>query len=65
MLFALIVFGAASYLYGNLTDNLRRQGLRTGFEFLDQPAGFQIPFSSFRSSQTVQDALQVGVKNTA
>ncbi|MGH3093292.1 MAG: amino acid ABC transporter permease [Gaiellaceae bacterium] len=52
------------YLFDNLVDNMRRQGLRTGFEFLDQPAGFAIPDSDFRSSQSIQDALVVGVKNT-
>jgi general L-amino acid transport system permease protein len=54
----------AAYLYNNLLTNLRNQGIRTSFAYLDGPAGFQIPFSDFRSSQPVRAAVRTGVLNT-
>jgi general L-amino acid transport system permease protein len=53
------------WLRSNLISNLRRQGLRTDFGYLDQPAGFRIPGSAFSSGQPVSEALVVGLKNTA
>ena len=52
------------FLYTNVTYNLDRAGLPTGFSYLKQPAGFAIPDSDFRSSQSLRDALVVGVQNT-
>jgi general L-amino acid transport system permease protein len=40
------------------------RGIRTGFEFLDQRAGFTIVGSEFRSSQTISEALLVGLGMT-
>ena len=40
------------------------QNIPTGFDFLDQPAGFPIPASDFRQTQPVQDALVEGLLNT-
>lgn len=60
---ALVVVGFA-YLWNNLADNLRRLGIRTDFEFLDQPAGFRIAGSEFRPSESVTAALRNGAKNT-
>jgi general L-amino acid transport system permease protein len=65
VLFALAVVGLIWFLYGNLLENLRSQGIRTDFGYLDQPAGFQIAGSEFRASQDVATALRVGVGNTA
>jgi general L-amino acid transport system permease protein len=62
-LFAVVV--VLLYLYENVTDNLRRLGITTDFRYLRQPAGFAIPDSDFRSSQTLFDAVLVGVQNTA
>ncbi len=53
------------YLWDNLVTNFDRLGIRSDFEFLDQPAGFAIPDSDFRSSQSILDALIQGAKNTA
>lgn len=53
------------YLADNLTTNQRQRGIRTDFGFLNQPTGFAIADSDFRSSQPIRDALAVGVKNTA
>jgi len=62
-LFVVIVF--LLYLWGNLTGNLDRLGIRTDFRFLRQPAGFAIPDSGFRSSQSVGAAFIEGARNTA
>jgi general L-amino acid transport system permease protein len=51
-------------LLENLTTNLRLQGIRTDFGYLDQPAGFDIADADFRPSQSIWDAIQVGAVNT-
>lgn len=53
------------WLLDNVLTNLNRLGIGTSFDFLDQPAGFRIPDSDFRASQSLGDAIFVGVKNTA
>ncbi len=53
------------YLFSNMQANLRQVGIPTGFGFLDQPTGFVIPDSDFRSTQSNLDALVVGIGNTA
>ncbi len=64
-LFLLAVLGFVLYVYDNLATNLDERGIRTDFRYLRQQAGFAIPDSDFRSSQTVFDALVVGARNTA
>ncbi|MBK5223940.1 MAG: ABC transporter permease subunit [Acidimicrobiia bacterium] len=64
LLFALGVVAVVTWLFGNLVTNLDQIGLSTDFDFLDQPAGFQILGSDFRASQTVRDAFVVGITNT-
>jgi general L-amino acid transport system permease protein len=51
-------------LLENLTTNLRVQGIRTDFGYLQQPAGFAIADADFRPSQSIWDAIQVGAMNT-
>ncbi len=63
--FLLLVLAFLLYVWGNLTGNLERLGIRTDFRHLRQPAGFAIPDSDFRSTQSVFDALLVGAQNTA
>jgi general L-amino acid transport system permease protein len=53
------------WLFDNVVGNLERLGIGTSFDFLDQPAGFRIPDSDFRTSQSLGDAILVGVGNTA
>ena len=53
------------YLFANVTRNLDRLGIGTSFDYLSQPAGFAIPDSDFRSTQSLSAALLVGVQNTA
>jgi general L-amino acid transport system permease protein len=51
-------------LWENLTTNLRVQGIRTDFGYLQQPAGFDIADADFRPSQSIWDAIKVGAFNT-
>jgi general L-amino acid transport system permease protein len=51
-------------LVENLTTNLRVQGIRTDFGYLQQPAGFAIADADFRPSQSIWDAIKVGAMNT-
>jgi general L-amino acid transport system permease protein len=64
-LFLLLVGLFLLYLYDNLVTNLRELGIRRDFRYLRQPAGFAIPDSDFRSSQSIFQALLVGIENTA
>ena len=48
----------------NLSANLSRLGLETGYGFLRQPAGFDIAGADFQASDTVLAALRVGALNT-
>src|SRR5918999_1968251 len=51
-------------LWENLTTNLRVQGIRTDFGYLQQPAGFAIADADFRPSQSIWDVIKVGAFNT-
>lgn len=57
---ALIVY----ILWFNVTNNLRAQGIRTDFAFLDQPSGTPIADSPIGSGATVRRALTRGLQNT-
>ncbi|MGH8911084.1 MAG: amino acid ABC transporter permease [Acidimicrobiia bacterium] len=63
---AVAVVGAVIYiLWFNLTNNLRRQGISSDFDFLDQPIGVNIAGSNVGARANVRSALLVGLKNTA
>lgn len=64
ILFIAAVVALGWYLWGNLRVNARRTGLDLGFRFLQQPAGVDIPDSSFRPTQPIKDAILVGLINT-
>ncbi len=55
-----------SSIWGNLTANMARQNIRTGFGFLDNTASFEIGFKliEYDRSSTFGDALLVGFLNT-
>ncbi len=53
------------YLWGNLTTNLTRQGIRTDWGFIDQPIRFAIPDVANSASLPFWRAMLVGIKNTA
>src|SRR5688572_17726792 len=64
---AAFLLGVVLFLLGlweNLTTNLRVQGIRTDFGYLQQPAGFAIADADFRPSQSIWDAIKVGAVNT-
>jgi general L-amino acid transport system permease protein len=61
---AAVIVAIVWYLVGNYLDNAEQKGLNTGFQFLDQPAGFPIPSSDFRQAQRTQDAIVEGLFNT-
>ncbi|MGI8517407.1 MAG: hypothetical protein ACR2ME_03560, partial [Acidimicrobiia bacterium] len=62
---ALVAVGALVYvLFFNGTNNLRARGIRTDFEFLDQPFGVRIAGSDLSPGAPVRVALINGVKNT-
>lgn len=51
-------------LFFNVTNNLRRQGIRTDFSFLDQPFGVRIAGSDFNPGSSVRGAFFNGIRNT-
>jgi general L-amino acid transport system permease protein len=64
----LAVVGAVAaliwWLYGNYTENASRQNIPTNFDFLDNPANFQITGNSLSQSAPVREALKEGLINT-
>ncbi len=54
------------FLLSNTLENMRVRGIQSGFDFLKQPAGFEIGESiiNFDSSDSYGKALLVGVTNT-
>jgi general L-amino acid transport system permease protein len=62
--FVVAVGAILLWLVDNTVGNLERRGIDTGFDFLEQPAGFRIPGSDFRTSQSIGDAILVGVETT-
>ncbi len=64
VLFLVVVASVIWWLIDNLLVNLDRIGIDLSFDYLDQPAGFQIAGSDFRPTQPVRDVLIVGFLNT-
>jgi general L-amino acid transport system permease protein len=61
---AVIVVAGLLWLFGNVRTNSEQLNIPTGYAYLDQPASFPIPGSSFRPTQPVSDALMEGLLNT-
>jgi general L-amino acid transport system permease protein len=61
---AAIVLIVLYVLWFNLTNNLRAAGLPTGFDFLTQPLGVDIPGSDISPSAPIWRGLLNAVKNT-
>ena len=61
-----LIFGAGFYLLGNTLENMRLRGIKSGFDFLLQPAGFAIGESiiPFDSAESYGKAFLVGLSNT-
>jgi general L-amino acid transport system permease protein len=51
-------------LWFNVTNNMRARGVRTDFNFLDQPFGVRIAGSDLSPSAPVRSALLNGIRNT-
>ncbi len=71
LFFQVIVLGGlllgGGYIVNNTMDNLARQGIASGFGFLDTTAGFAIgysPFLEYSEENTYARALTVGLLNT-
>jgi general L-amino acid transport system permease protein len=59
-----VVVGFLVWIYGNYTDSTSQQNIPTTFDFLDNPATFQITGSPLSPNAPIRDALVVGVLNT-
>ena len=62
----IVLFGAIAYLMSNLFDNLEQAGLNISYEFLGEPAGYDINqrLIEYTSQSTHLRATIVGVLNT-
>ena len=52
------------WLWGNYTENAANQNIPTNFDFLDNPANFQITGNELSPNAPVRDALYEGLLNT-
>lgn len=59
-----VVVAIVSWLWGNYTTNSAEANIPTGFDFLDNPASFQITGNSLSQSASVREALYQGLLNT-
>ena len=62
----IVLFAIFAYLAGNAIENLERQGIASGFGFLDMRAGFDMKESliSYSAESTYARAYLVGLVNT-
>ena len=67
-LLQLLVVGAVLaflwWLYGNYTESVENQNIPTNFDFLDNPANFQITGNPLSANAPVRDAIVEGLLNT-
>jgi general L-amino acid transport system permease protein len=59
-----IAFAIVAWLYGNYVENSQRLNIPTNFNFLDNPAQFQITGNSLSQNAPVRQALYEGFLNT-
>ena len=61
-----VLVAAGAYLFHNTLENMRVRGIKSGFDFIFQPAGFAIGESliPFDSSESYLKAFIVGLSNT-
>jgi general L-amino acid transport system permease protein len=61
-----LLLGAGAYLLSNTLDNMRARGIKSGFDFVVEPAGFAIGESiiPFDSAESYGKAYLVGLSNT-
>lgn len=51
-------------LWFNLVNNLKRQGIPTGFDFLSQPGGVNVADADISAGASISRFLWLGIKNT-
>ncbi len=59
-----VAVGAVLWLYGNYRTNASNQGISTNFDFLDNPASFEITGNELSQNAPVRDAIREGFLNT-
>ena len=59
-----IVLAILLWLWGNYLANTEESGIPTNFDFLRNPASFDIPGADFGSTDSVRNAYIVGLLNT-
>src|SRR5262249_5866759 len=61
-----LIVAAGAYLFSNTLENMRVRGIKSGFDFISQPAGFAIGESvvPFDSAESYGKAFVVGLSNT-
>jgi len=61
-----VIFAVGAYLFSNTLQNMRARGIKSGFDFIIEPAGFGIGESilPFDSSESYGKAFLVGLSNT-
>ena len=66
LLLILGLLAVGSYLVHNAAENLRLRGIKSGFDFLAQPAGFDIgeAMIAYDSAHSYLEAVIVGLLNT-
>jgi general L-amino acid transport system permease protein len=66
LLLLAVVAYAAQWVVSNVADNLRRQNIASGFEFLDRTSGFDVSQSliAYSHASTYGRAFWVGLLNT-
>lgn len=66
VVFVILLALAAGFFYANVTTNLDRQGLTVGYDFLTNPASFDIgeSYIPYEPSDSFGRALLVGLVNT-
>ncbi len=66
LLALVVILAAGGYLLHNTLENMRVRGIKSGFDFITQPAGFAIGESvvPFDSSESYGKAFLVGLSNT-
>ena len=64
LLVVAVVVAVLLWLYGNYTASADRQNIPTSFDFLDNPASFEITGNEMSQNAPVSDALLQGLLNT-
>ena len=70
IIYQVVMAGAVVFFFAWLTvntiDNLEKRGIASGFEFLNHPAGFGVPFSliEYTEASPYRTVFILGVLNT-